>query len=615
MSKETPMNQLDHTEISLDNSIKKESSVEKNHIKFDSIENTSTTSTINKQLTNDSDYDDMDDGDDIEPTEEELKTLPREAGHIPFNCWLLAIIELAERFSYYGLSAPFQNYMQNNPSDNPPGALSLNSTGATGLSYFFQFWCYVTPIFAGFMADTYWGKFNTLCIGTIIYIIGIFILFITSLPAITSYNTALGGFIVAIILIGIATGMIKANLSVMIADQLPKKKLRVVTKKKSGKRVIEDPQLTIQNVFMAFYFMINVGSLSVIATTELELHVGFWAAYLLPFCFFWIAVLVLAFGNRKFVKKPIGDRVISKCFTIIGILIKNNFNFQKAKPTYNPEKNYPWSDKFVDEIQRSLKACKVFLFYPIYWVCYGQMLNNFVTQGSTMQLHGLPNDFFQAINSIALIVFIPIVEKFVYPFIRKFTPLKPITKVTIGFVFGSLAMVWAAVLQHFIYQAGPCYDHPVKCPNGPNHVHVAWQVPAYCLISLSEIFASITGLEIAYSKAPESMKSFIMSMFLVTNAFGAAIGCALSSVSEDPKYVWLYTGLAVTCFCAGIAFWFTFKHYNDEEDAMNNIDFESDNENEKNEYSQIENLELSQTKTTDKDDVHTDIERISSLSS
>ncbi|SMN22300.1 similar to Saccharomyces cerevisiae YKR093W PTR2 Integral membrane peptide transporter, mediates transport of di-and tri-peptides [Maudiozyma saulgeensis] len=523
------------------------------------------------------------------PTQEEMDTLRHVSGHIPFRCWLIALVELSERFSYYGLSAPFQNYMSNGPDDSPKGLLQLDSSGATGLSYFFQFWCYITPIFGGYMADTYWGKYNTIAVGTGIYLVGIFILFITSIPSITDKNTGLGGFIASIILIGIATGMIKANLSVLIADQLPKRKPTVKTLK-SGERVIEDPNITLQNVFMFFYLMINVGSLSVIATTELESHKGFWAAYLLPFCFFWVAVVVLVFGRKQYIRPPIGDKVISKCFKVLWILIRNKFNFDLAKPSINPEKNYPWSDKFVDEIKVSLAACKVFLFYPIYWTCYGQMISTFVTQGSMLELHGLPNDFFQAIDSIALIVFIPIFEGFLYPFIRRFTPFKPITKIFWGFTFGALAMTWSCVLQHFIYSAGPCYDHPLSC-SGPNHVHVGWQVPAYVLIAFSEIFASITGLEYAYSKAPDSMKSFIMSIFLVTNAFGSAIGCALSPVSKDPDYTWLFGGLAVACFIAGCLFWLCFRSYNDTIDAQKLVDDEEEIERNNQDIEMLESVE------------------------
>lgn len=511
------------------------------------------------------------------PTEEEMKTLRRVQGKIPFRCLLVAMVELAERFSYYGLSTPFQNYMANGPNDTPAGLLELDTSGANGLSYFFQFWCYITPVFGGYLADTFWGKYNTISVGTGVYIAGMFILFMTSIPSITNKNTGLGGFIVAIILIGLGTGMIKANLSVLIADQLPKRKPMVKTLK-SGERVIEDPNITLQNVFMIFYLMINIGSLSVIATTELELHKGFWAAYLLPFCFFWIAVLVLVAGRKQYIRPPIGDKVIAKSFRVIWILMKNKFDFNTVKPSMNPTLNYPWTDKFVDEIKRALSACKVFLFYPIYWTCYGQMISSFVTQGSMMQLHGLPNDFFQCIDSIALIFFIPIFEKFIYPMIRKYTPFRPITKIFWGFVFCSFAMTWSCVLQYFIYKTGPNYKAPLAAGT-PNNVHVGWQVPAYVLIAISEILASITGLEYAYSKAPASMKSFIMSIFLLTNAFGSAIGCALSPVAKDPDYTWLFCGLAVASFIAGCLFFYIFRSYNDTEEAMNAIDFE-DEENE-----------------------------------
>jgi POT family proton-dependent oligopeptide transporter len=39
------------------------------------------------------------------PTEEELATLPRVAGSIPWQAWTVAFVEFAERFSYYGTSA------------------------------------------------------------------------------------------------------------------------------------------------------------------------------------------------------------------------------------------------------------------------------------------------------------------------------------------------------------------------------------------------------------------------------------------------------------------------------------------------------------------------------
>lgn len=85
---------------------------------------------------------DSPDGD--EPTEEENRTLRKVADKLPWSAFLIAVVELCERFSYYGLSGPFQNYIQRSYHDNNgiPGAIGLGQDGATGLTNFFSFWCY-----------------------------------------------------------------------------------------------------------------------------------------------------------------------------------------------------------------------------------------------------------------------------------------------------------------------------------------------------------------------------------------------------------------------------------------------------------------------------------------
>ena len=54
-----------------------------------------------------------------EPTQEELATLRKVADHLPWSTYIVALVELCERFTYYGLSGPFQNYIQYNPHDSP----------------------------------------------------------------------------------------------------------------------------------------------------------------------------------------------------------------------------------------------------------------------------------------------------------------------------------------------------------------------------------------------------------------------------------------------------------------------------------------------------------------
>ena len=61
-------------------------------------------------------------------------------------------------------------------------------------------------------------------------------------------------------------------------------------------------------------------------------------------------------------------------------------------------------------------------------------------------------------------------------------------------------------------------------------------------------------------------------MFLLTNAFGSALAIALSPTAKDPKLVWMYTGLAVAAFLAGVIFWLIYSRYNTTEESMNELE-------------------------------------------
>ncbi|KAH8727828.1 peptide transporter-like protein PTR2 [Phaeosphaeriaceae sp. PMI808] len=498
------------------------------------------------------------------PTPEDLILLPRISDNLPYAAFLVAIVELCERFAYYGLSGPFQNYIANAYHDpnGLPGALGLGQSRATAMTNFFQCWCYITPVFGAIISDQYLGKYTTIKWFSVVYMVGIVILFVTSLPRSIEGGTAFPGLLVAMVVIGLGTG----GLRVMFRHLLRSRTMR------GGERVVVDPELTVQRVLMAFYMAINVGSISAIATTTLELHVGFWSAYLLPLLMFGVGLVVLVKGKNTYVLKPPQGGVIGNCFRALFIAMRNGFDLDKAKPSFQeggPKKHsVVWDDKFIDELKTALVACKVFLYFPIYWVTFSQMMNNFISQAGQMQLHGLPNDILPNIDPITIIIFIPIMDRIVYPFIRTrlHIAFTPIMRITLGFLIAALAMLYAGMLQSAIYRAPPCYSSPLKCDAAmvskgkfsPNEIHIAWQAPAYILVALSEILASVTGLELAYAKAPENMKSFIMSLFLLTSAGGSALGIFIAPLARDPYIQWLYFGLAIAAAGTGILFWRAF---------------------------------------------------------
>lgn len=242
----------------------------------------------------------------------------------------------------------------------------------------------MTPVLGGIVADQYLGKYNTILCFSVIYIIGLVILFCTSLPAAIVHGASLGGLVTTMVIVGLGTGGIKANISPLIAEQVDQKP-RVDTLK-SGERVIIDPTRTIERVckfypaplrcypelihyfllVMIFYMCINTGSLSAIATTELELHVGFWAAYLLPACMFVVAFTILIFGKKLYVVRPPKGSIIPSAFKVMWIGLMNRGNLQAATKSHQESSGgryrITWSDHFVEEIRRALIACRVFAY-------------------------------------------------------------------------------------------------------------------------------------------------------------------------------------------------------------------------------------------------------------
>ncbi len=250
--------------------------------------------------------------------------------------------------------------------------------------------------------------------------------------------------------------------------------------------------------------------------------------------------------------------------------------WESVKPSRLGQAKPAWmtfDDVWVDEVRRGFKACTVFLWIPIYWLAYNQMTTNLISQAATMELHGAPNDLINNIDPIALVIFIPIVDLFLYPGLERmgirFTPLK---RIAWGFGLSSASMVASCVTQYYVYKLGPCGKYPssTDCV-GPAPINVWVQTIPYLLIAFSEIFTSITCLEYAFTKAPKNMRSVVTAVFLFMSAVSYAISEAFVSISADPWLVWNYMIISILAAVAGAGFWLAHRKLDKEEDKLNFI--------------------------------------------
>ncbi|KAE8140245.1 PTR2-domain-containing protein [Aspergillus pseudotamarii] len=483
--------------------------------------------------------------------------LRRVPDRIPWVVGLIIVVELGERFTYFGLSGPLQNYIKNPyvPGADLPGALGKGQAIASALGNFFKFWAYASTILGAVVADQYVGKFKAIVIASGIYIVGLTILVATATPAAINGGSAFGGLVVSMVIIGLGTGGIKANVTPFCAEQYKRGSAFVKTLK-SGERVVIDPELTVERMFMWFYWAVNIGALSPLITVNVEAKVSFWLAFLIPLIVIVLAAVVFICSSKLYIKtRPQGSPIVETARTVYVAMSERGF--ENAKPSvlsqrgrmekYSVASSANYTDQSVDGVKKGIRACKLFLLFPFYFICWVQIWNNLISQAGQMALHGTPNDLLQNLDPIALIIFIPFLDLVVYPMLRHFKiDFRPELKITVGFFMASMSMVYASVLQHYIYIS------PAQT------IHVWVQTPAYVLVAFSEAFVVVTGLEIAYTNAPESLRSLVSSLFWLTIGVAAAICIGLAPVSQDPYLVWMYGSLAIVGFVAGILFYVLF---------------------------------------------------------
>ena len=100
------------------------------------------------------------------------------------------------------------------------------------------------------MADSYWGRYKTICISVAIALFGHVLLIISAVPGIIDHpDGSLACFVIALIIMGLGTGGFKSNISPLVAEQYRKTKL-FIRYTKSGEKIIVDPSLTTSRIYM-----------------------------------------------------------------------------------------------------------------------------------------------------------------------------------------------------------------------------------------------------------------------------------------------------------------------------------------------------------------------------
>src|SRR5579862_7635753 len=120
-------------------------------------------------------------------------------GH-PRGLGLLFLIEMWERFSYYGMRAILVLYLVH--------VLKWRDADADNLYGWYTMGAFLTPLFGGYLADRFIGTRRSLVVGGIVIASGHFVLALDTLTT----------FYIGLVLVVIGTGFFKPNVSTMVGQ-------------------------------------------------------------------------------------------------------------------------------------------------------------------------------------------------------------------------------------------------------------------------------------------------------------------------------------------------------------------------------------------------------------
>lgn len=182
--------------------------------------------------------------------------------------------------------------------------------------------------------------------------------------------------------------------------------------------------------------------------------------------------------------------------------------------------------------------------------------------------NGVPNDVLDNLNPLAIIVLIPIMNQIVYPLLRKWgIRFGPISRMTFGFLISAIGASSYAVIQYKIYETSPCGYAASTCEEGDLVSPLSlwlYAIPT-AVTACSEVFINVTAYGLAYSRAPEHMKGFVMSLSLFMTAISTAISLATANAIQDPYLIWCFAVPSVIGFLVAPVFYWLFRHLDDED--------------------------------------------------
>ncbi len=430
---------------------------------------------------------------------------PEFAGH-PKGLFLLFLAEMWERFSYYGMRALLIFYLVQH--------WMFSDSEASVIYGAYTALVYITPVVGGYLADRYLGQRKAVLFGAVLLTFGHFFMAFEGDGAAGQANPMINVFWLALALIIVGSGFLKANISVIVGQLYARTDVR------------RDGAYTI------FYMGINVGAATASLICGYLGQTYGWAygfglaglGMLIGLVFFVLGKpLLMGKGEpqnpeylrqrmsgipREWLFYGIGIAMVALCWfmvqnqALVGILLGG---FGAVLLTYVIFTAVVKLDR--EERDRIFAAMFLIVTSIIFWALFeqaGSSLNLFTDRH--VDRAGVPASMFQSVNAIYIILLAPLFASIWTGLGRRGAEPSAPFKFGLGVVqvgLGFLVLVWGA------QSVGVDVATPVL-----------FIFLIYLLHTTGELCLSPVGLSAMNRLAPSHMASLIMGMWFFASATG-----------------------------------------------------------------------------------------------
>lgn len=489
-------------------------------------------------------------------------------------------LEFSERLSNFGITANLISYLTKViHQDLKTAAKSVN------------YWAGVTtmmPLFGGFLADAYTGRFSMVLLSSLVYLLGLSLLTMSQfIPSLKPCDV--GGcekarkihevaFFLAMYSISLGTGGHKPCLQSFGADQFDDDHAEERKKKLSyfnwwniavccglflGVTVIvyiED------NMSWGVAILILTITMAVTVATfymgkpyyRYRLPEGSGSTSMLQ-------VLVAAMRKRK-LPSPSNPALLYEVpnYKIQGRLLGHTDRLTfldkaavlEEEEISNEVKHNPWrlaTVTKVEEMKLVLNIIPIWLTSLPFGLCVVQTATFFVKQGATLNRkigHNfeIPPASIFSLTAVGMIISVVIYDKILVPFLRRATGnergISILKRIGSGLIFSVVAMSVAALVER---KRQKIAEEDIDVLDGEKNVElpmsVFWLAPQFLILGLGDGFTLVGLQEFFYDQVPDSMRSLGMAFFLSVlgagNFLSSFLITAVDRITEKDGKGWI----------------------------------------------------------------------------